>query len=256
MTKIIAVTNQKGGVGKTTTAVNIAAVLKQQGKKVLLVDLDPQASATDTYGAKSEDVATAYDLLVNKDVSAELIQQTEQGDIIAGDILLADADKQINGVSAPYVLKECLTKFGTEKYDYVIIDTPPSLNILMTNALTAADEIIIPVCADRYSIKGLHQLYETINTARQYTNPNLQIAGILIVKFQAHTNIAGEFVEAIEALASIIGTKVYQTRIRESVKVREAQALQKDLYDHAKNSTTAVDYVAFVNEYIGGTQNG
>ena len=231
MAKIIAVTNQKGGVGKTTTACNLAAVLQQMNKRVLLVDLDPQASATDTYGALSEDV------------------------IIAGDLLLSDADKQITGMAAPYVLKECLGGFRA-RYDYIILDTPPSLNILLTNALTAADEIIIPVCPDRYSIKGLYQLYQTIESAQQYTNPGLKIAGILIVKFQARTNIAMQFVTAIEEIAVSIHTKVFGTRIRESVKVREAQALQRDLHDYAGGSTTAEDYVAFVKEYLGGNNNG
>ena len=249
MATIIAITNQKGGVGKTTTAVNMAAVLQKKGKSVLLVDLDPQASATDTYGANSEDVVTAYDLFVNRDTSNELIQHTKMGDIIAGDILLADADKQIIGVSAPYVLKECLSKFNA-RYDYIVIDTPPSLNILLTNALTAADEIIIPVCADRYSIKGLHQLHQTIESAQKYTNPNLKLSGILVVKFKARTNIATQFIVALEDIARKMRTKMFQTKIRESVKVSEAQALQKDLYAHAEHSTTAEDYIAFVNEYV------
>lgn len=247
----IAITNQKGGVGKTTSAVNIAAVLRKRGKRTLLIDLDPQASATDTYGAKSEDVATAYDLFVNRDTSDELIQNTAQGDIIAGDILLADADKQITGVGAPYILKECIANFES-RYDFIIIDTPPSLNILLTNALTVADEIIIPVCADRYSIKGLNQLYSTIESAQKYTNPNLKIDGILIIKFKARTNIAIQFVSALENISEKMNTKVYDAKIRESVKVGESQALRKSLYEHAANCTTAEDYIKFVDEYLGG----
>lgn len=255
MAKVIVITNQKGGVGKTTTAVNLAAVLQKQGKTVLLADLDPQASATDTYGAQSDDVMTAYDLFVSKETSDELIQHTPMGDIIAGDILLADADKQITGVGAPYVLRECLARFAA-RYDYIILDTPPSLNILLTNALTAADEIIIPLCTDRYSMKGLRQLYETIMSAKRYTNPGLKLAGMLIVRYQARTNISAQFVAALEDIAAKMETKVFQTKIRESVKVREAQALQKDLYEHAGRSTTAEDYIAFVGEYMGGNENG
>lgn len=255
MAKVIAITNQKGGVGKTTTAINLAAVLQQQGKKVLLADLDPQASATDTYGAQSDDVITAYDLFVSKETSDELIQHTPMGDIIAGDILLADADKQITGVGAPYVLRECLGRFGG-RYDYIILDTPPSLNILLTNALTAADEIIIPLCADRYSMKGLHQLHQTILSAQRYTNADLTLAGMLVVRYQTRTNISAQFITALEEIAAKMGTKVFQTKIRESVKVREAQALQKDLFAHAGTSTTAEDYLAFVKEYLGGKVNG
>ena len=154
-------------------------------------------------------------------------------------------------MDAPYILREYLKGVENE-YDYIIIDTPPSLNILLTNALTVADEVIIPLCADRYSMKGLNQLYQTISSAQKYTNPKLKIAGLLVVKFQARTNLATQFVSALEEIAEKMGTKVFKTKIRECVKVREAQALQKDLFKHAANSTVAEDYISFVNEYIGG----
>ena len=251
MGKIIAITNQKGGVGKTTTACNLASALQKKKKRVLLIDLDPQASATDTYGAVSDDVATAYDLFVNGEKSDELIQTTAQGDIIAGDLLLADADKQITGVAAPYILRECLSNFE-DRYDYILIDTPPSLNVLLTNALTATDEVIIPVCADRYSIKGLQQLYQTIQSAQKYTNPKLSVRGILIVKFQPRTNLAAQFLSVIEEVAAKMDTCVFETKIRESVKAREAQALQIDLFEYAGKCTTAEDYKALANEIFGG----
>lgn len=244
--KIIAVANQKGGIGKTTTALALAAGLQRIKKKVLFVDLDPQANATDTYRAEVEGVGTAYDLLVDGDT--DCIQHTEVGDIIAGDPNLKDASKLLDGVSAAYRLKKGLTNIAPN-YDYVILDTPPALSVLLTNALTAADTVIIPLTSDRYGLHGLVQLNDTIKDIREFTNPGLQVAGLLLVKYR-QTTLAKAVDESLPEYAELFGTKIFSTKIRESIDARKAQAVQSGLFEFAPYCTTARDYESFIKELL------
>lgn len=248
MAEIIAVANQKGGIGKTTTALAITSVLRGMGKRTLFVDMDPQCNGTDTYKARVKQVGTVYDLIIEGD--ADCIQHTEQGDIIAGDPALKDAVKMLDGVAAVYKLSEGLKNFQSD-YDYIILDTPPALTILLTNALTAANKVIIPLTLDRYGLQGLVQLRDTISDIKKYTNKDLTVDGLLLVKFSGRTNLDKGILESLPEYAKLFGTRVYNTRIRESVKAREAQAQQESLYDWAPNSTTAQDYRALVKEFLG-----
>ena len=179
--KVYAIANQKGGIGKTTTATCIAAILQQKGYKVLLIDTDQQCNSTDTYRAKIESTATLYDVLLdeNKIPLSEAIQQTESGDIIAADPLLREADKKLTvDVEGLYRMQDALVELNNEnKYDYVIIDTAPALNSLLHNVLIAADEVIIPLTADRYALQGLSQLNDSINAIKRRQNPKLKVAG-------------------------------------------------------------------------------
>lgn len=245
--KIIAVANQKGGIGKTTTALALAAGLKRKKKKVLLVDLDPQANATDTYRAEIEGVGTAYDLLVDGDT--DCIQNTEVGDIIAGDPNLKDASKLLDGVSASYRLKKGLASIAPD-YDYIILDTPPALSVLLTNALTAADTVIIPLTSDRYGLHGLVQLNDTIKDIKEFTNPGLKVAGLLLVKYRQQTTLAKAVDETLPEYAQMFGTKVFNTKIRESIDARKAQAAQSGLFQFAPYCTTARDYDNFIKELL------
>ena len=245
--KIIAVANQKGGIGKTTTSLALAAGLKRLRKKVLLVDLDPQANATDTYRAEIDGVGTAYDLLVDGDT--DCIQHTPVGDIIAGDPNLKDAAKLLDGVSAAYRLKKSLANI-VPNYDYVILDTPPALSVLLTNALTAADTVIIPLTSDRYGLHGLVQLNETINDIKEFTNPGLNVAGLLLVKYRESTTLAKAVDETLPEYASLFGTSVFATKIRESIDARKAQAAQSELFDFSPYCTTARDYENFIKELL------
>lgn len=246
MSKIIAICNQKGGIAKTTTATCLAAGLREKGYKTLLVDMDPQTNATDTYRAKTEETGTLYDLMIQGDTE-DIIQHTDLGDIIAGDQLLKDADKQINGPSANFRLKKGL-KSIVEDYDYVILDTPPTLGILLINALTAADSCIIPLTADRYSLQGLTTLKKNIDDVREYTNPGIKVDGLLLVKFSGRMNTEKAVLNALEDYAESMETKIYDTKIRNTNTVQKAQLSRQGLFAYDPNCTAAVDYKEFVKE--------
>lgn len=245
--KIIAVANQKGGIGKTTTALALATGLAKKGKRTLLVDLDPQANATDTYRAEIDGVGTAYDLLVNGD--ADCIQHTELGDIVAGDPNLKDASKLLDGVSAAYKLRKGLASI-VPNYDFIVLDTPPALSVLLTNALTAADTLIIPLTSDRYGLHGLVQLNDTINDIREFTNPDLKVAGLLSVKHRKETTLAKAVDDSLPEYAALMGTKLFETKIRESIDARKAQAARQGLFDFAPQCNTAKDYEDFIEELL------
>ena len=251
MAKVIAFCNQKGGVGKTTTATTMAAGLQLKGYKVLLVDSDPQGNATDTYRAQIKGTATLYDLLFENEPANECVQKTDHGLIIAADPLLKEAGKHLNGVSGTYRLKERLEPIRDD-FDFILIDTPPTLGELLTNALTAADEVIIPVTADRYGVQGLAQMQETISDIKRYTNPNLTISGLLLVKYTWRTRLNRELHKALKGIAEQFNTIVFNTTIRESTKTREAQTARMSLFEYAPKSTTALDYTDFVNEFLKG----
>ena len=253
MAEIIAVANQKGGIGKTTTSLALADALNMQGKKVLYIDLDPQCNGTGNYRAKVDGVGTLYDLLVNGDT--DCIQTTERGDIIAGDPLLKEASKVIDGAAATFKLKKGLSEIR-KQYDYIILDTPPALSILLTNALTAADKVIIPLTADLFGLQGLTQLHDTIAEVQEFTNPELKVDGLLLIKYKERTNLTKEIHASLPEYTKLLNTKVYETKIRESVATQEAQAARESLFAWAPASTTAEDYMSLLNEVTGGKTNG
>ena len=252
MAEVICIANQKGGIGKTTTATALTSILSSQGKKTLLIDADPQGNSTDTYRAVSKDVATLYDVILDKDDPlpiAEAIQETEIGDIVASDPGLKNADVDLNNDPACFhKLKEALENL--EGYDYVIIDTAPADNMLLKNCLVAADKVVIPITADRYAIQGLSDLNKTIALVRKYQNQNLQIAGLLLVKYKSRQKLAKEVKDALENISKQLQTKVFETTIRESTSAQQAQAKRTTLIEYAPNSTTAQDYIAFTDELL------
>lgn len=251
MAKVIAFCNQKGGVGKTTTATAMAAALQLQGYKVLLVDTDPQGNSTDTYRAKIDGEATLYDLLFENEAINECVQKTDYGLIIAADPLLREAEKHLSGPSGPYRLKERLEPIRDD-FDFILIDTPPTIGTLLTNALTACDKVIIPVTADRYGVQGLSQMQETISDIKKYTNPGLTVDGLLLVKYTWRTRLSRELHKSLKEIAERFDTVVYKTTIRESTKTKEAQTVRQSLFEYAPKSTTALDYIDFVNEFLKG----
>ena len=229
----------------------MAAILQEKGYKVLLVDTDPQGNSTDTYCAEIKNTATIYDLMFEDEPINECIQRTGHGAIIAADPLLKDAGKHLDGVGGAYRLKEKLKPIRGD-FDFIILDTPPTIGEMLINALTAADVVIVPVTADRYGVQGLGQLQETIADIQKYTNSGLKVDGLLIIKYTWRFRLSRELHKALKEVAKEFHTKVYQSTIRESTKTREAQTLRTSLIEYAPQSTTAVDYVAFVNEFLKG----
>lgn len=248
MATVFVVANQKGGIGKSTTATNLAGILGQKAK-TLLIDADPQGNSTSTYNAKIEDVATLYDVIIDSDKLpiSEAIQHTENGDIVASDPLLVKAEKMLDGdLEGFYRLKDALDDL--DEYKYIVIDTAPSLNIILYNCLIAADKVIIPVTADSYAIQGIQQLYDTIMSVKKRQNKDLSIAGLLLVRYSGRSNLERETRENIEKTAKQMGTKLFKTVIRECVKTKEAQEYKKLLIDYAPKCNTCIDYIDFAKE--------
>jgi len=254
MSKVIAVANQKGGVAKTTTTGALATGLKRKGFNVLLIDLDPQGNLSDSMGAINYDCPTMYELLKREVDIKAAIQKLAVCDIIPANILLAGAEQEISETGKEHRLKETLEVVDKE-YDYILIDTPPSLGILTVNAFTAANEILIPSTAGIFAAKGIMQLSHTIDNVKKYCNRELNISGVLITKYNPRANISRDIKKLTEQLSSQINAKVYKTFIRSSVTVEEAQATKTDIFSYDQTSTVAKDYESFVEEFLDGDDN-
>lgn len=247
--QVIAIINQKGGVGKSTTAHALGCGLKKQGFKVLFIDLDAQGNLSYTLGADTNKV-TILDLLMQKADIKDTIQKTSEGDCIVSSNELSGADITITQTGKEYRLKEALESISNE-YDYVILDTPPALGILTVNALTACTQIVIPSQADIYSLQGIGQLYGTIKTVKQYCNSNLKISGILLTRYNSRAILSRDITELIADTAKQLNTIVFKTPIRECIALKEAQARKKDIYSYAPKSNATIDYESFLKEFLG-----
>ena len=253
--KIITITNEKGGVGKTTTTINMAAVLNHMGYKTLVLDVDRQANATDTYSAEMDNVATAYDVLLQSDENRipldEAIQHTELGDIVASDKLMEKSESVLSGnPNGLYHLVESIeSSKSLDEYDYILIDTPCVISMLLYNCLVASDEVIIPISPSRYSISGLGDLSKAIAEVKKRQNRTLKVSGLLITMYEK-TNMAKDGIEALSDIAEQIGTKVFDTKIRATVKVEEAVARREAVVNYKPSCTASMDYYDFVEEYL------
>ena len=246
--EVTAIINRKGGVGKTATAHNLGAGLRRKKKKVLYIDLDSQANLTYTLGADVNGL-TIQDVLEDGADINEAIQHTPQGDIIPGAPGLATADSTLTATGKEYKLKEALNGLKTQ-YDYIIADTPAQLSILTINALTASTNALIVVQAEVFSLTGIGLLSETIDAVKKYTNPLLYVKGILTTRYNSRAVISRDMQGNIEDLAKKLHTTCYKTPIRECTAIKEAQAMQTDIFSYAPRSNAAADYAAFVKEYL------
>nr|DAG82409.1 MAG TPA: ParA [Caudoviricetes sp.] len=243
MAKVIAIVNQKGGVGKTTTAVNVGAGLAKSGKRVLLIDLDPQGSLTTSFAFNvSRDDKTAYELLKGNRKAEEVIRSLPNGcDLIPGDLRLTGIETGCN-----QLLKQAIEPV-TSKYDYILIDCSPSLGVLALNALAACAEVYIPLEPEYLALAGIARLMQTIKAAKARINPDIKVTGVLITKYDRRKKLTG----AVEAkLQELFPEAVFATRIRNNIALAEAPTEGKDVFAYAPRSNGARDYQALTNEIL------
>jgi chromosome partitioning protein len=248
MARIFAVSNQKGGVGKTTTAGALASGLKNKGFKVLAVDLDPQNNLSFSMGADS-DAPNIYNVMKGEITAFSAIQHTEVTDIIPSSILLSGIELEFTETGREFLLRDALKPLA-RYYDYIIIDTPPTLGILTINAFTAARHIIVPMLSDIFSLQGITQLNETVKRVKKYCNSRVTILGILLTKYNPRTNLSSEIKGTAEMVTADFGIPLFKTFIRSSVAISEAQTLQQNIIDYAPKNKAISDYAAFVEELL------
>lgn len=250
---IIAVTNQKGGVGKTTTTINLGAYLARAGKTVLLCDLDPQGNATSGLGINKSALSqkTVYELLRGEAMLTQIIQPTNQKNLFilpTGTELAASEVELVGANNREFVLKQAMANLT---FDYVLIDCPPSLSLLTINALTAADKVLIPVQTEFYALEGLGQLIDLVQRVRASVNPHLELLGLVMTMYDARTTLSG----AVQSeLLKHFGQKVFATHIPRNIRLAEAPSYGKTIAEHDKWSKGARSYKALAKELISRTE--
>ena len=250
MTKIITVTNQKGGVGKTTTASALVSGLHERGARVLGIDLDPQGNLGFTLGLDIGQVNTVYDVLNGTLPIEQAIYRTEYGDILPSDIMLSTAEMAFNAPRREFILEQHL-RAVRDNYDFIIIDTPPALNILTINAYVCSNALIVPMEAEILSLVGVTQLQETIETVRSTFNPDLKVLGILLNKFTPRFILSREVLDLADEVAQQLGTRVFRSKIRRSVHVATAPAHGQSVITYAPDCKPALDLQRIIDVVAG-----
>lgn len=250
MGRIIAIANQKGGVGKTTTSTNLSACLAEAGKKVLLIDIDPQGNATSGVGIDKNNLEnTVYDIIIEECTLEECLIENalENLDVLPSNVNLSGAEIDLIGIDdREYILKKNIDKIK-DNYDFIIIDCPPSLNMLTVNAMTTADTVLVPIQCEYYALEGLSQLIHTINLVKERLNPNLEMEGVVFTMYDARTNLS---LEVVENVKNNLKQSIYKTIIPRNVRLAEAPShgLPINLYD--TKSVGAESYRLLAEEVI------
>jgi len=247
--KVISVANQKGGVGKTTTTVNLGTILAKKGKKVLLIDADPQGNATSGLGVDKDVELSLYDVLVNETEIEKTIQDTmiKNLKLCPSNINLAGAEVElVSMMSREQRLKEKLEEIK-DNFDYILIDCPPSLGLITLNSFTASDSVLIPVQCEYYALEGLGQLINTINLVKKHLNKNIQIEGALLTMYDIRTNLSNQVVKEVKRYFE---NKVYKTVIPRNVRLSEAPSYGMPITEYDPRSKGAKSYIKFAKEFI------
>lgn len=250
MAYVISVVNQKGGVGKTTTAINLSAYLALKNKKVLLIDLDPQGNATSGYGFnKTELDSSVYDVLVNEAEISEVIQATNRKNIemCPTNINLAGAEVElVSAMSRETILKRAIEPV-LDQYDFILIDCPPSLGILTINALSASTGVLVPIQGEYYALEGLTQLIDTINLVKRHLNPKIGIFGVVLTMYDRRTQLTRQVTEEV---SKYFGEKVFHTVIPRNIRLAEAPSFGQTIAEYDPKSKGGMSYAALAAEVI------
>ena len=249
MAKIIAVTNQKGGVGKTTTCVNLSSCMAALGKRILVVDIDPQGNCTSGFGLKAQDDRSTYEALLDPDSAADCIMKTcvDNLEIMPSGMQLAGAEIELIGMDGRESrLKRALRQFD-DRFDYIMIDSPPSLGILTLNGLTAADSVIVPIQCEYYALEGVGQLMNTLNLVRARLNPELAVEGVVLTMLDGRTNLGMQVVSEVK---KYFKGQVYTTIIPRNVRLGEAPSHGLPIHLYDARCQGAIAYVALAHEVI------
>lgn len=250
MGRIIAIANQKGGVGKTTTSINLSSCIAAKGKKVLVIDIDPQGNTTSGYGIEKNELEnTIYELILG-DCSIEdcIIKEVVPNvSILPSNVNLAAAEIELIGVEKKeYILKNEVD-YVKDRYDYVIIDCPPSLSLLTVNAMTTADSVLVPIQCEYYALEGLSQLIHTMNLVKERLNPDLEMEGVVFTMYDSRTNLSAQVVQNVK---SHLNQKVYNTLIPRNIRLAEAPSYGQPINIYDSKSAGAESYMALADEVI------
>lgn len=247
MAKIVAIVNQKGGVGKTTTCVNLTAALKAAGKRVMLCDFDPQANATSGMGVDKSVSNGIYDVLINGVDIEKALVPTPYGDVLPSSKALAGAGiEMIELDNRQFLLKQALDSIS-DRYDYIFIDCPPSLELLTLNALCAADSLLVPLQGEYYALEGLSDLMNTVRIVRRKMNPKLEIEGVLLTMFDGRTNLA---IQVAQEVKRFFPGKVYSTVIPRNIRLSEAPSHGKPITSYDRTCRGAEAYTNLAKEFL------
>lgn len=251
MSRIIAIANQKGGVGKTTTSINLSASLAEKGKKVLVIDADPQGNATSGFGIEKNELEnTIYELILGEcSINECIVPAMENISVVPSNVNLAAAEIELIGVERKEFILRNEVDYVKDKYDFIIIDCPPSLNMLTINAMTTADSVLVPVQCEYYALEGLSQLIHTINLVKERLNPDLVMEGVVFTMYDSRTNLSMQVVENVK---ENLHQHIYDTMIPRNIRLAEAPSYGMPICKYDPKSAGAEAYRNLAEEILKG----